>query len=63
MARSRFEDILQNLHFSDNTEDDKSDKRYKVRYLINRFNESFSNSVWNVDSQSTDEHMVKFKGW
>ena len=26
MARSRFEDILRNLHFSDNTKDDKSDK-------------------------------------
>ena len=25
MSRSRFEEILQNLHFSDNTKDDKSD--------------------------------------
>ena len=29
MARSRFEDILQNHHFLDNTKDDKSDKSYK----------------------------------
>ena len=27
MARSRLQDILRNLHFSDNTEDDKSDRR------------------------------------
>ena len=26
MARSRFEDVLRNLHFSDNTKGDKSDK-------------------------------------
>ena len=30
MSRSRFEKILQNFHFSDNTKDDKSDKGYKV---------------------------------
>ena len=41
MSRSRFEDILQNLNFSDNTKDDKSDKGYKVRSLINHFNQSF----------------------
>ena len=62
MARSRFEDILQNLHFSGNTKDDKSDKDYKVRSLINHFNQSFSNSVSNDDAQGIDEHMVKFKG-
>ena len=35
MTRSRFEEILQNLHFSDNRKDDKSDK---VRSFINHFN-------------------------
>ena len=58
MARSRFEDILLYLHFSDNTKDDKNYKSYKV----NHFNQSFTNSVSNDDSQSIDEHMVKLKG-
>ena len=62
IGRSRFEDILRNLHFSVNTKDAKSDKGYKVRSLINYFNQSFSNSVSNDDSQSIVEHMVKFKG-
>ena len=62
MDRSRFEDILQNLHFSDNTKDEKSDKGYKIRSFINNFNQSFSNPVSNGDSQNIDEHMVKFKG-
>ena len=62
MTRSKFEDILQNLHFSDNTKDEKSDKGCKIRSLINHFNQSFSNSVSNDDYQSIDEYMVKFKG-
>ena len=42
--------------------DDKSDKGYKVRSFINHFNQSFSSSVSNDDSQSIDEHLMKFKG-
>ena len=53
---------MQNLHFSDNTKDDKSDKGYKVRSLINHFNQSFSECVSDDCTQSIDEHMVKFTG-
>ena len=45
MARSRFKDILRNLHFSDNTKDDKSDNGYKVRFLNNHFKQGFSNVI------------------
>ena len=61
MVGLRFEDTLQNLHFSDNTKDDKNDKGYKIRFLVNHFNQSFSNSVLNDDSKSTDEHIVKLE--
>ena len=37
------------------------DKGYKVRSLINHFNQRFSNSVSNDDSESVDEYMVKLK--
>ena len=60
MSRSRFEEILQNC--SNNTKDDKSDKGYKVRSLINHFNQSFSECVSGDCTQSIDEHMVKFTG-
>ena len=53
-TRSRFEDILRNLHFSDKTKDDKSDKGYKV--------ESLSNSVSNDNFQSILKHMVESTG-
>ena len=59
VARSRFDYILQNFHFLDNTKDDKG---YKVRSLINHFNESFSNSVSNDGAQSIDERMVNIQG-
>ena len=62
MSRSRFKEILQNLHFFDNAKDDKSDKGYKVRSLISSFNQSFSECVSDDCTQSIDEHMVKFTG-
>jgi len=34
-TRSRFQEILQNLHFSDNSNQDESDKGYKIRPIIN----------------------------
>ena len=45
----------------DNTKDDKSDKDYKVRFLINHFNQIFSDSVSNDDSQSIDKHLIEFR--
>ena len=62
MTRNRFKQILQNLHFSDNTMADNTDRGYKVRTLIEYFNNAFGNSVSNDSHQSVDEHMVKFKG-
>ena len=47
---------------SNNTKDDKSDKDYKVRSLINHFNQSFSERASDDCTQSIDEHMVKFTG-
>lgn len=41
--------------------DSKSSIDYQVRSLINYFNQSFSDSASNDDSQSIDEHVVKFK--
>ena len=61
MSRIRFEQILRNLHFADNQKDKKIDKAYKVRSVINHFNDSFSACVFNDSTQSVDEHMVKFK--
>ena len=63
MTRTTFKDMPENLHFSNNTEADKSDKSWKVRPLISHFNESFSWCVSNDAIQNVGEHMVKFKRW
>jgi len=66
MSVVRFGFILGNLHISDNsTEPKKSepnyDKLYKLRPLLNRFQETFK-IYWKPSKyQSIDESMIKFK--
>ena len=63
MTRTRFQSILQNLHFSNNDNDDKTDKLYKIRPVIKHLlNKVFDESLSNSPFQIVDEHMCKFKG-
>ena len=62
MIRNCFYEILQNLHFADNRKDDKTDKAFKMRPVIDHLNSKFSEVLSNDSEQSIDEHMVKFKG-
>ena len=57
--RNSFCKILQNLHFSCNRKDDKTDKDFKMRPVIDHLNLKFYK---NDSDQIIDEHMVKFKG-
>ena len=60
--QNHFCEILQNLHFADNRKDDKTDKAFKMRPVIDHLNSMFSEVLSNDTKQSIDEHMVKFKG-
>ena len=62
MIRNRFCEILKKLHFADNRKDDKTDKAFKMRPVIDQLNSKFSEVLSNNSEQSSDEHMVKFKG-
>ena len=62
MIRNRSCEILQNLHFAVNRKDDKRDKAFKMRPVIDHLNSKFSEVLSNDSEQSIDEHMVKFKG-
>ena len=62
MIRNLSCEILQNLHFADNRKDDKTDKAFKMRPVIDHPNSKFSEVISNDCEQSIDEHMVKFKG-
>ena len=61
MTRTRFQSILQNLHFSNDDNDDKTDKSYKIRPVIEHLNKVFAESLSNSPFQSVDKHMCKFK--
>lgn len=62
MTRNRFEEITSNLHFSDNEQDDKTDRAYKIRPIINHLNKAMPEAYTYSKKLSIDEHMVKFKG-
>ena len=62
MARTRFQSILQNLYFSNNDNDNKTDKLYKIRPIIEHLIKVFAESLSNSPFQSVNEHMCKFKG-
>ena len=53
---------LQNIHFADNLTADKSDKAYKIRVVIIHLSKAFQATMSDVERQSVDEHMTKFKG-
>ena len=57
----RFWEILQNLLYADNRKDDKTDKAFKMRSVIDHLNSKFCEVLSNDSKQSIDEHMMKFK--
>ena len=60
-TRTRFQSILQNPHYFNNDNDDKTDKSYKIRPVIKHLNNVFVESLSNSLFQSVDKHMCKFK--
>ena len=62
MTRTRFQSILQNLHYSNNDNDGKTDKSCEIRPVIEHLNKVFAKNLSNSLLQSSDEHMSKFKG-
>ena len=59
MIRNRFCKILQNLQFAHNRKDDKTDKAFKMRPVMDHLNSKFSEVLSNDREQSINEHMVK----
>lgn len=67
MPRKRFEELRSYIHFNNNAmmkprEDPDHDRAFKVRLVLNHFNERFLSALTPTQHQSIDEHMVKFKG-
>ena len=68
MTRSRFLEILQNLHFANNLqelppkESESYDRAWKLRPLFEHLGHHFKQACQPESHQSVDEHMCKFKG-
>ena len=62
MTRTRFQSILQNLHFFNTDNDSKTDKSYKIRPAIKYLMKVFAESLLNSPFQSVEERKCKFKG-
>ena len=50
------------LHFADNLTANKKDRGYKIRPILNHFNDAFLKAMNPTEFQSVDEGMCKFKG-
>ena len=53
--RAEFKGILQNCHFFNNEEADKSDKSFKLKSLITYLSQSFFHCVSNDATQSVND--------
>ena len=59
-VRTRYQVVLQNNHFADNMNQDKTDKDRKIR-IIDHLNQLFEAAFSNGPEQCIDEYMTKFK--
>ena len=67
MPPRRFEILRSFVHFNDNElmkprTDPNHDRLFKVRPVLNHFNNVFLSATKPTKHQSNDEHMLKFKG-
>ena len=61
-TRGRNQEILQNLHFADNSKQDQTDKGCKSRSIIDHLNKSIQERFLNEPKQNIVKHRAKFKG-
>ena len=54
MIQNGFCEVLQNLHFADSTYDDKTDRRFKLRPVIDHLNKKFAEVLSNDKEQMID---------
>ena len=59
-TKGRYQEIMQNLHFADNSKKDQTNKSCKICSTVDHLNKAFQ-SYSNEPKRSTDEHITKFK--
>ena len=62
MSRIQFEQIWKFLHLADNTQDNKTDKFFKVQHFVDLVMTQFSENYTLHQPVTTDEAMIPYKG-
>ena len=62
MPRDRFLQILSNIHFSTNADDDGIDKLFKIRHVVETIISNFREMFAPYQNIATDESLLKFHG-
>ena len=62
MSRIQFEQIRRFLHLADNTQDNKTDKLFKVRHFVDLVTTQFSEIYTLHKPVTIDEAMILYKG-
>ena len=62
MSQIQFEQIWQFLHLADNTQDNKTDKLFKVRYFVDLVTTQFSENYTLRQPVTIDEARIPYKG-
>ena len=45
-TRARYQEVLQNVHFAENTKQEKTDKGYDIKPIIHHLNELFQSCIF-----------------
>ena len=62
MLRDRFLQILSNMHFANNADNDGSDKLFKIRQVMEAIISNFRKTFTPYENIATDESLLKFHG-
>ena len=62
MPRDRFLQILSNMHFANNADDDGSDRLFKIRKVVEAIISNFRKTFTPYQNIATDELLLKFHG-
>ena len=62
MSRVKFEQIWQFLHLADNSQDDKTDKLYKVKHFVDFVTKQFEDNYILHQPVTIDEAIIPYKG-
>ena len=62
MLRDRFLQILSNMHFANNADDDGSDRLFKIRQVEEAIISNFRKTFTPYQNIATDESLLKFHG-